>query len=62
MSEDKLKLAAEITNKAKEHCIPIIIFETQEDMKICLEDMRIGAVVREGLKTIGVPIKKEYWM
>ena len=59
-TSDKLKIAAEIHTKATENCISVIIFETQEDMKMCLEDMRLGAAVRAGLKNLNIPMVKEW--
>lgn len=57
MTPDKLKLLAEISNKAKENCLPVIIFETDKDMKACLEDMKLGAVMRAGLRQYGYLLK-----
>lgn len=60
MESDRLKIAAEISSKAKEHSLPVIIFETFEDMNICMEDMRLGAVVRTGYKQLNIPLEREW--
>ncbi len=52
----------ELIRMAQEHGIHLLIFETEEEMKRIIDDMRTGARIRETCKAMSIKLPAEYLM
>ena len=59
---DREQAIKEIVRLADEHDVPVLIFPEKETMKQLMEDMRLGANVRAGMKQMNISLEKEFLM
>ncbi len=57
---EREKVIKEIERLCREQKIPYILFEDATSMNELLQDMRLGANIRSGLKKLNIPIGKEF--
>lgn len=59
---DREQAILEIKRLAEENVIPILIFPNNiGEMKILLEDMKLGSEIRYGLRQLNISLEKD-WM
>lgn len=58
---DRKQAILEIKRLAEGNVIPILIFPNIGEMKIFMEDAKLGTQIRYGLKQFNIPLEKE-WM
>ena len=56
---DRAQVIAEIQKLSREYKVPILIFENEACVKELLDDMRVGANIKAGLKRLNLPCEPE---
>lgn len=57
---EREQVILEIKRLAEENLVPTLIFPDFNEMKIFLDDTKLGAQIRFGLKQFNIPLKKDW--